>query len=88
MGWLGAAAAVAILGEADVARAGTAASARALQPAQSYSELGDPAPDAVEIFHADGQPALPHSQAVDLRVMTQFVGPRPHDAPRHLHYHH
>ena len=52
-----------------------------MQPAQSYAELLDPIPNAVEILHADGQEAATHSQADDLRVMAQYEFIRHHHHP-------
>ena len=90
MGLLGTVSAVAMLGGVETASAGPASSGRALQPAQSYSELLDPIPNAVEILRADDQEAPPHSQADDLREMAQYEYPyhRHHYHHHHHYYHH
>ncbi len=86
LGLLGGASALAIVGGCASASASPVSEASGLKPAQSYAELLDPIPNAVDTLRTVEQTA-PEARSGAIQLAQYYYG-YPHHHHHHHHHHH
>jgi hypothetical protein len=87
MGVLGAASTLALLAGGAAAATPTEASGLELRPAQSFAELLDPIPNAIETLKAEDQKGPPATESSTEKV-AQYYYHHHHHHQQHYYYHH